>query len=261
MSATAAIIAQESTLTKVQNILISQASPAIRTAYDELEKRYGVRIDFIPFVTIEGLTEKEYRKNRVYPNDYTAIVFMSKNAVDHFFRLCEEMRIKMSADTKYFCLTEAVANYLQKFILFRKRKVFFGIKTVQDLAISLLKHKDKEKFLVPCSNLGSQDIGVWLKEKEFNYQEVMMYQTVSSDLSDLSDITYDILVFFSATDIKSLFDNFPDFKQNETRIAVFGGAAAKAVKEMGLTIHIQAPEPDVPSMPMAIEKYLLLANK
>ncbi len=246
---------------KVESILISQPKPTQRSPYFDLEQNWGLQVDFRSFIHVEGMTAKEVRRQHVKPDEFSSIILNSKNAVDHFFRLCEEMRIKMSADTKYFCLTEAVANYLQKFILFRKRKVFFGIKTVQDLAISLLKHKDKEKFLVPCSNLGSQDIGVWLKEKEFNYQEVMMYQTVSSDLSDLSDITYDILVFFSATDIKSLFDNFPDFKQNETRIAVFGGAAAKAVKEMGLTIHIQAPEPDVPSMPMAIEKYLLLANK
>ena len=249
------------TYKKVQSILISQPKPLQRSPYFDLEQKWGLQVDFRTFIHVEGMTAKDVRKQHVKPDEFTSIILNSKNAVDHFFRLCEEMRIKMSPETKYFCLTEAIANYLQKFILFRKRKVFFGIKTIQDLSSSLSKHKDKEKFLVPCSNLGSQDIGIWLREKNFTFQEVAMYQTVSSDLSDLSDITYDILVFFSATDIKSLFDNFPDFKQNETRIAVFGTAASRAVLDMGLTINIQAPEPDIPSMPMAIEKYLALSNK
>ncbi|HND89456.1 MAG TPA: uroporphyrinogen-III synthase, partial [Saprospiraceae bacterium] len=156
MSASTAPV-QENTVPKVQNILISQASPPQRAAYDDLEKRFGVRIDFVPFVVVEGLTEKEYRKNRVYPNDYTAIIFTSKNAVDHFFRLCQEMRIKMSEETKYFCATEAIANYLQKFIMFRKRKVFNAVKSITELKSYILRHKE-EKFYLPCSDQGNPEV-------------------------------------------------------------------------------------------------------
>ncbi|MCC7244540.1 MAG: uroporphyrinogen-III synthase, partial [Saprospiraceae bacterium] len=259
MSATAATT-QENTYKKVQNILISQATPAVRTAYDEIEKRYGVHIDFVPFVTIEGLTEKEYRKNRVYPNDYTAIVFTSKNAVDHFFRLCTEMRIKMSDETKYFCATETIANYLQKFINFRKRKVFNGTKSILDLKSYVQRNKD-EKFYLPCSDQGNPEVSRFFKELKVPIQEAVMYRSINNDLRGLSDIKYDIIAFFSALEVKSMFEQFPDFKQEDRRICVFGTTALKTLTERGLTVSIQAGTPEVPSIAVALEHYLKISTK
>ncbi|MEM1319897.1 MAG: uroporphyrinogen-III synthase [Bacteroidota bacterium] len=245
---------------KVESILISQPKPE-RSPYYELEKKYGLQIDWRPFIHVEGVGAKEFRKARVRPDEYSAIIFTSRNSIDHFFRICEEMRIKMSQDTKYFCLSEAISNYLQKFIVYRKRKVFTGKRTILDLKTALMKHRGKEKFLLPCSNLGSKQVSRFLDEHDFNWQDAMMYQTVSSDLSDLSDVLYDVLVFFSPLGIKSLYENFPDFMQNETRIAVFGNTTKQAVIDRGLTINILAPAPETPSMTMALEKYLRLSNK
>ncbi|MFQ5447284.1 MAG: uroporphyrinogen-III synthase, partial [Saprospiraceae bacterium] len=210
---------------------------------------------------VEAVHAKEFRKNRIRPDEFSAVILTSKNSIDHFFRVCEEMRVKMSQDTKYFCMTEAVANYLQKFIVYRKRKVFTGFRTIQDLKPYLLKHKDKENFLLPCSNLGAKSVGGFLAENNFNWQEAMMYRTVSSDLSDLKNIYYDIIVFFSPIDIQALYENFPDFMQKETRIAVFGKSTRAAVEERGLFINIKAPQPETPSMTMALEKYLQVSNK
>jgi uroporphyrinogen-III synthase len=242
----------------VETILVSQPKPE-RSPFFKLEEKYGLKIDFRPFIHVEPVTEKEFRKNRVRPDEYSAVIFTSRNSIDHFFRMCEAMRIKMSEQTKYFCMSKAVADYLQKFINYRKRKVFYGEKTIQDLAPHLKKHKE-EKFILPCSNLGSKSLQKMLEKEGINYQEAMMYRTVSSDLSDLRDITYDVLVFFSPLGIESLYENFPDFKQNETRIAVFGKTTSKAVKEKGLDINIKAPQPEAPSMTMALEKYIKKAN-
>lgn len=245
---------------RVKTILISQPKPD-RSPYFDLAKKYQVQIDWRPFIHVEAVSEKEFRKQRIRPDEFSAIIFTSKNAIEHFFRMCDDMRVSMSQSTKYFCISEAVANYLQKFIIYRKRKVFVGKRTVQDLAPYLQKHKEKENFMVPCSNLGSKAMTSYLSEKEFNYREAMMYRTVSSDLSDLADITYDVLVFFSPLGIESLYDNFPKFKQNETRLAVYGNSTMKAVTDKGLEINIAAPQPEIPSMSMALEKYLQLANK
>ncbi len=244
----------------VKTILVSQPKPE-RSPYYELEKKYGLQIDWRPFIHVEGVEAREFRKARIRPDEFTAVILTSKNAVDHFFRLCEELRVKMSQDTKYFCLSEAIANYLQKFIIYRKRKVFCGKRTILDLAPALKKHKANEKFLLPCSNLGAKEVSEFMEENGFKWQDAMMYKTVSSDLSDLSDVTYDVLVFFSPLGIQSLYENFPGFKQNETRIAVFGNSTGKAVEERGLTINIKAPAPEAPSMTMALEKYLQLSNK
>lgn len=244
---------------KVKSILISQPKPE-RSPYYELEKKFSLQIDWRPFIHVEAVTEKEFRKQRVRPDEFSAIIFTSKNSVDHFFRMCTAMRIEMSQDTKYFCMTEAVANYLQKFIIYRKRKVFSGKRTIMDLKPYLLKHKAKETFLLPCSNLGAKAVSNFLDSNDFNWKEAMMYRTVSSDLSDLKDITYDVLVFFSPLGIKSLYDNFPDFKQNQTRIAVFGNTTSKAVVDRGLQINIKAPAPETPSMTMALEHYLKVSN-
>lgn len=251
---------KEQTFKKVKTILVSQPKPE-RSPYYKLEQKYGLQIDWRPFIHVEGVDVKEFRRARVRPDEFSAIIFTSKNAVDHFFRICEDMRIRMSQDTKYFCLTEAIANYLQKFIIYRKRKVFAGKRTIQDLAPAMKKHKANENFLLPCSNLGAKAVSKFLDENDFDWKDAMMYQTVSSDLSDLSDVTYDVLVFFSPLGIKSLYENFPNFKQNETRLAVFGNTTSKAVEDRGLTINIKAPAPETPSMTMALEKYLQKSNK
>ncbi|MEL6636917.1 MAG: uroporphyrinogen-III synthase [Bacteroidota bacterium] len=245
---------------KVETILISQPKPE-RSPYYKLEEKYGLQIDWRPFIHVEGVDSKEFRKLRIRPDEYSAIIFTSKNSIDHFFRICEEMRIKMSADTKYFCLSEAIANYLQKFIVYRKRKVFAGKRKITDLKPALMKHREKENFLLPCSNLGSQEVCDFLDEHDFKWKDALMYRTVSSDLSDLEDVTYDVLVFFSPLGITSLYENFPDFKQNETRMAVYGKRTQRAVEERGLTINILAPMPDIPSMTMALQKYLEVSNK
>jgi len=248
------------TYKKVKSILISQPKPE-RSPYYDLEKKYDLQIDWRQFIQVEPVSSKDFRKNRIRPDEYSAIIFTSKNAIDHFFRICEEMRIKMSQETKYFCISEAIANYLQKFIVYRKRKVFTGKRKITDLKSYLVKYKATEKFLMPCSNLGAKSVSAFLDELELDWQDAMMYQTVSSDLSDLSDVLYDVLVFFSPLGITSLYENFPDFKQNETRIAVFGNSTSKAVEDRGLDINIQAPAPDTPSMTMALEKYLQNSNK
>ena len=246
-------------LKRVDTILVSQPEPE-RSPFFKLEEKYGVKIDFRPFIHVEEVSEKEFRKTRIRPDEFTAVILTSRNAIEHYFRMCEEMRIKVSEDMKYFCLSEAVATYLQKFITYRKRKVFVGKRTIQDLAPAIKKHKDKEKFILPCSNLGSKHVTRWFNQEGIEFQEAMMYRTVSSDLSDLSDITYDVLVFFSPLGIESLYENFPKFKQNETRIAVYGNSTSKAVTEKGLEINIKAPQPETPSMTMALEKYIKEAN-
>lgn len=254
-------VKKEETYKEVKTILVSQPKPDERSPYYELEKKYGLTIDWRPFIHVEAVSAKEFRKSKVKMEEFTSVIFTSKNSIDHFFRLCDEMRVRMSPDTKYFCLTEAVANYLQKFIIYRKRKVFVGVRDIVDLKPYLTKHKDKEKFLLPCSNLGSPEVSSYLDEHNFNWKDALMYQTVSSDLSDLSDVTYDVLVFFSPLGIKSLFDNFPDFKQNDTRIAVFGNSTGKAVEDADLMVNIKAPTPEAPSMTRALELYLQRSNK
>jgi len=255
MSATSA----EVKLMKVKSILVSQPKPE-RSPFFDLGEKYKLKIDFRPFIHVEDVTEKEFRKTRIRPEEFKTVIFSSRNSIEHFFRISEEMRVKISPDTRYFCLSEAVANYLQKFIVYRKRKVFVGKRSIQDLGNSLNKYKT-EKFLLPCSNLGSKPIVKYLTENNFDFQEAMMYRTVASDLSDLRDITYDVLVFFSPLGIESLYENFPQFKQNETRIAVYGKSTQRAVEENGLEINISAPAPETPSMTMALEKYIKIANQ
>ncbi len=244
---------------RVKTILISQPEPS-RSPYFDLAKKWNLQIDWRPFIHVEPVTEKEFRRNRIRPDEFSAIIFTSKNAVDHFFSICDTIRCKMSQSTKYFCLTKAIADYLQKFIVYRKRKVFVGERKIEDLETALMKHKDKERFLLPCSNLGAKEVVKFLSERNFDFKDVMMYKTVASDLSDLSDVTYDILVFFSPLGIDSLYENFPDFKQNDTRLAIFGSATKKAVLDRGLTINIE-PTAEYRSMTMAIENYLKVSNK
>lgn len=244
---------------KVESILISQPKPE-RSPYYNLGEKWGLQIDFRQFIQVEPVTSKEFRKARIRPDEYSAIIFTSKTSIDHFFKLNEEMRVHMSAETRYFCLTEAIANYLQKFIVYRKRKVAVGTRTIEDLKPSLMKHS-KEKFLLPCSNLGAKSVSKFLTDNEFDWKEAIMHRTVPSDLSDLTNVTYDILVFFSPLGIHSLYENFPGFKQNETRLAIWGDSTRKAVEEHGLEVNIYAPSPKFKSMTMAIEDYLVKSNK
>lgn len=244
----------------VNSILISQPEPTLKSPYFDLAEKWGIKIDWRAFIHVEQVNEKEFRRNRVRPDEFTSVIFTSKNSIDHFFSICEIIRCKMSQSTKYFCLTKAIADYLQKFIIYRKRKVFVGVRNIEDLETYLLKHREKERFLLPCSNLGAKEVVDYLERNKFNFKDIVMYKTVSSNLSDLSEVIYDILVFFSPQGIESLYENFPEFKQNETRIAVFGDSTAKAVEDKGLSIDIQ-PSPEAPSMTMAIENYLSKSNK
>lgn len=254
------IAQQEENYKPVKTILISQPEPSVRSPYFDLAKKWDLQIDFRPFIQVEAVSEKEFRRNRMRPDEFSAVIFTSKNSIDHFFSICEIIRCNMSQNTKYFCLSKAIADYLQKYIVYRKRKVFVGVRKIEDLESALLKHREKENFLLPCSNLGAKDVVDYLTAQKYNFKDLMMYKTISSDLSDLSDVTYDILAFFSPLGITSLYENFPDFKQNDTRLAVFGSSTRKAVLDCGLRIDIE-PTPDYPSMTMAIERYLKLSNK
>lgn len=249
----------EESYQKISSILVSQPKPE-RSPYYNLEEKYGLSIDWRQFIHVEGVEEKEFRRNRINFADFSCIIFTSKNAIEHFFRLIEETRTSLSSDMKYYCLTEAIANYLQKFIVYRKRKVFIGVRKIQDLKNYFDKHKSKETYLLPCSNLGAKDVVDFLETNKINYKDVMMYRTVASDLSDLSDVKYDVLIFFSPLGIESLFENFPNFSQDETRLAIFGTSTKKAVEDRGLKVNIYAPTPETPSMSMALEKYLKESN-
>ena len=246
----------------VKSILISQPKPETeKSPYFDLAKKYNLKIDFRPFIQVEGISAKDFRKARITPTDFNAVIFTSRNSIDHFFRICDELRIKMSQDTKYFCVSEAIALYLQKYTQYRKRKVFFGSGDIKDLFKLILKHKEGSKFLLPCSDIHKKDLPAFLKKNKLDYAEAIIYKTVASDLSDLEEIFYDMIVFFSPSGIQSLFHNFPDFKQNNTRIAAFGPATSKAVVDAGLKLDLRAPIPGAPSMTMAIEKYLNKHNK
>jgi uroporphyrinogen-III synthase len=247
-------------LNKVTSILVSQSRPADENSpYFELARKYNIKVDFRPFIQVDGVPFKEFRKQKVNILDHTAIIFTSRNAIDHFFRICTEGRIEVPADMKYFCISEQTANYLQKYIVIRKRKIFSGTKTAAELIDLIRKHKN-EKFLYPCSDVRKNDIPEFADTEDLHFTEATMYQTVSSDLSDLEDVYYDIIAFFSPSGIKSLFENFPDFKQNKTRIAAFGPTTAKAVLDAGLILDIQAPLPNAPSMTGALDVYIRKAN-
>ena len=246
---------------KVKTILVSQPEPKVENSpYFELQQKLKVKVDFRPFIHVEGVSAKDIRQQKVDLNNYTAIILTSKNSIDHFFRVAEEMRYKVPETMKYFCQSEAVAFYLQKYVVYRKRKIYVGQKDFADMAPLIKKYKD-EKFLLPASDQLNDDVPHTLDTLKVNWTPGIFYRTVMSDLSDLKDVYYDILVFFSPTGIKSLFKNFPDFKQNDTRIAVFGTTTQKEATDNNLRIDIMAPAPETPSMTMALEKYILEVNK
>ena len=249
----------------VKKILITQPKPENdRSPYYELAKKYGIDLVFHPFIKLEGIPSKDFRKQKIDITHYTAVIFTSRNAIDHFFRVCEEMKVTISQDTKYFCITEAVALYLQKFILYRKRKVFYGADGTNKSMFDVVnKHKENEKFLYVCSeNQQDNEIVTWLKNNKCEHALGFMYRTISNDISGVMEqIDYDVICFFTPSGVKSLFDNIPTFKQNGTHIGAFGGNTYKAVEEAGLTIEIKAPAPQTPSMVAALEQFLAASKK
>lgn len=246
---------------KVKTILVSQPEPKIENSpYFDLQEKLKVKIDFRPFIHVEGVSAKDIRQQKVDLTHYTAIILTSRNSVDHYFRVADEMRFKVPDTMKYFCQSEAVAFYLQKYVVYRKRKIYVGKRSFEDLSPMIKKYKD-ESFLLPTTDKLKSEVPDILNGLNIKWKEAIFYKTVISDLSDLADVYYDILVFFSPSGIDSLFLNFPDFKQNNTRIAVFGNTTAKAVEDHGLRVDIAAPTPETPSMTMALEKYIDKVNK
>lgn len=246
---------------KVKSILVTLPKPeGDKSPYYELAKKYNLKVDFRSFIHVEGVPAKDFRKEKINLADFTAVIFTSRNAADHFFRICEEMRYEVPSEMKYFCLSETIALYLQKYIQYRKRKIFFGKQTASDLAEVLKKHAN-EKFLYPCSDVAAEETQKFLQENGYDFTPAVLFRTVCSDLSDLAEVFYDIIAFFSPSSIQSLYKNFPDFQQNYTRIAAFGASTHKAVAEHGLILDIPAPSPAAPSMTMAIEQYIKTANK
>ncbi|MEX0312836.1 MAG: uroporphyrinogen-III synthase [Allomuricauda sp.] len=246
---------------KVKTILVSQPEPKIENSpYSRLIEKEKVKVDFRPFIHVEGVQAKSVRQQKIDLNNFTAIVLTSRNSVDHFFRIAEEMRFKVPDTMKYFCQSEAVAYYLQKYVVYRKRKIYVGKRTFNELVPLIKKYKD-EKFLLPSSDTLKATVPQALDELQVDWKRGIFYKTVISDLSDLRDVYYDVLVFFSPSGIESLLKNFPDFEQNNTRIAVFGNSTVKAATEAGLRIDIQAPTPETPSMTMALQKYITSVNK
>ena len=246
---------------KVKTILVSQPRPKLENSpFLELKKRRKVKIDFIPFIHVKGATVKEIRLQKIDLTKFSAIILTSRYAVDHYFRICDKMRFKVPDSMKYFCQSEVVALYLQNHVVYRKRKIYVGKRTFEDLCPLIEKHLN-ENFLLPTTDKLKPEVPKLLDGLEISWRQSVFYKTVISDLSHLADVTYDILVFFSPSGIESLLHNFPDFKQSNTRIAVFGEITKKTVEEKGLKVDIYAPSPKFPSMTMALDNYIAKANK
>jgi uroporphyrinogen-III synthase len=246
---------------KIKRILVSQPEPtSAKSPYFEFAERNNVKVDFRSFIQVEGVSAKEFRQTRVNILDHTAVIFTSRTAIDHFFRICNDMRITVPESMKYFCISEATAFYLQKYIVYRKRKIFYGDGQFSELVDIMKKHAN-EKYLVPLSHVHKPEIPQLLDAKGFKYTKAILYRTISSDLSDIKEVNYDILVFYSPSGIASLMKNFPEFQQNDIKIASFGPTTAQAVKEAGLRLDIEAPNPEAPSMTMALELFIKNQNK
>jgi len=246
---------------KIKRILVSQPEPSNgKSPYFDLAEKNNLKIDFRPFIHIEGVSVKDFRQTKVNIIDHSAVIFTSKTAIDHFFRVAEEMRVNIPDSMKYFCVTESIAHYLQKYIVYRKRKIFYGKGKFEDL-MELIKKNGSESFFCPLSDVHKSNIPELLDKNKIKYTKAVLYKTVCSDLSDIAAEHYDILVFFSPTGIKSLVHNFPEWNQNDTKIASFGPTTAKAVTEAGLRLDITAPGPKAPSMTMALDQYIQEHNK
>jgi uroporphyrinogen-III synthase len=240
----------------IKTILVSQPKPeGDKSPYFELAEKYKLKIDFRPFIRVEGVNAQEFRSQRVNFSDFSGVILTSKTAVDHYFRMAQETRFTVPDTMKYFCISEAVALYLQKYVTYRKRKIFFGKQTIEDLVETMRKHKG-EKYLLPCTDILRDKIPETLEQHKIDFTKAMLYRTVASDLSDLENVSYDMLVFFSPGGIESLFKNFPDFKQNDTVIAAFGPTTANAVIKNNLRLDVHAPQPNAPSMTAAIENFV-----
>jgi len=249
---------------KVKKILCTQPRPdSDKSPYFDIEKKYKVKIDFIPITGIEGVDSKEFRKQKIYLQEYSGIIFQSRNAIDNFFRICAEMRHTMPEMAKYYCISESIALYLQKYIQYRKRKVFYGNGKLDDLKDLLKKHKENERFLYACSTQHTDDLVKHMTDNGFSFREGAVFSPVFTDVrKTLTNIeAYDLILFFSPTSVKSVKHNFKRYKQGTTRIAVFGPQTAKACDEEKLRIDIKAPTPEFPSMTMACEDYLKKTNK
>ena len=247
----------------ITKVLITQPKPeGIKSPYYDLANKYGLTLDFHPFIVVEGIPAKDFRKQKIDIAAYTAVIFTSRNTIDHFFRICDEMKITVSQETKYFCITEAVALYLQKFILYRKRKVFYGADGVNKSLFDVInKHKDNEKFLYPCSESFDSEITNWLKNHNCGFATPVLYKIISNDIREVIGRNYDVICFFTPGGVKSLMENFPHFKQNGTRIGAFGANTFKAAEEAGLTLDIKAPLPQAPSMISALDNFLSSEKK
>ena len=245
---------------KVKTILITQPKPEGKSPYRSLEKKHKVKIHFRPFMHLQEITAMEFKEQRISILNHDSVIFTSKKAMDHYFGMMEKLRLRIPDFTKYFCVSEAIAHYLQNFITYRKRKIFTGEQTLTSLIPIMQKHNDS-KFLYPCSNLLINTPNAALQESGLDYTKAQMYKVVCSDLLDLKEVKYDVLVFYSPTGVRSLLENFPDFKQNDTRIAVFGPTTLKSVKDNNLRVDIEAPNKKAPSMLMALDQYIKEANK
>jgi uroporphyrinogen-III synthase len=243
----------------INKILVSQPKPTSeKSPYYEIASQTGVELVFRPFIKVEKLSAKEFRQQKVNILDYTAIVFTSRHAIDHFFTLAKELRVNIPEDMKYFCVTETIALYIQKYVQYRKRKVFYGTTgKIQDLVPTMVKHKT-EKYLVPMSDVHNDDVKNLLDSKKLIHTECVMYRTMSNDFTEeeIKNFDYDMLIFFSPTGIQSLIKNFPEFNQGDIRIATFGPSTAKAVEDAGLRLDLQAPSEKYPSMTSALKAYL-----
>lgn len=241
----------------IKKVLVSQPKPASeKSPYFDIAEKYGVEINFRPFIKVEPISAKEFRQQKISILDHTAVIFTARTAIDHFFHLCEELRVTIPETMKYFCMTEAIAVYLQKYIVYRKRKIFFGqTGKAEDLVAIIAKHA-KEKYLVPLSDVHKEDLLLMLEAKKVNFTRAVMYRTVSNDFTAEEKFDYDMLVFFSPSGISSLLKNFPDFKQDDIKIGCFGPTTAKAVKEAGLRLDVEAPTAEAPSMTAALDLYL-----
>jgi uroporphyrinogen-III synthase len=241
---------------KIKKILVSQPQPSSdKSPYYDISQKYNVKIDFKPFIKVEPLSAKEFRAQRVSILDHTAIIFNARHGIDHFFRLCEEMRITVPEDMKYFCVSETVALYLQRYIQYRKRKVFFSPTGKMTDMIPLLKKHPDEKYLLITSDVQNEEIITVLNEAKIQYEKAVMYRTVSNEF-DEKEFNYDMIIFFSPVGVASLFKNFPDFVQGDIQIGCFGKTTAQAVRDAGLRLDLEAPQPDLPSMTMALEHFL-----